>query len=314
MYDQANFNAINEEIASELDALVIPTTSNMQYANLEAVIASLHKIFQSVIDKHVPTATSHHNIRISNRSIALLTEKRRLCRLLNRRLNNQRAQPSEIASIHSSINQIGLMIKNSLCDDFSQFYRRRLQQINSNSDAFNTVRQFSNFKRKSHHIDAIFMDENNKQLVSSPEDIAEEFANHFLKNHELTANIVSPVERPVQQLKEIECQLPESDQGILTSATEVAEIIMTRKNKTSTGDDNMPTTVLKKLSFDNIVRITIIFNQLLASAFFPSTWKRAIGCPIPKPGKDSGYIGNWRPISLLNSISKFLEVIMKRRI
>lgn len=341
MYDLANVDAINEEIASELDALLIPTTSNMHRADLEVLIASLHKIFKSVIDKHVPTTTSHHNIRISSRSKALLTEKRRLCRLLNRRLNNQRAQPSEIASIHSSINQVGVMIKNSLCDDFSQFYRRRLQQINSNSDAFNTVRQFSNFKRKSNHIDSIFLDENKQQLVSSPEDITEEFASHFLKNHELTANILSPVEGIVQQsinklnsanciiqfnetiraniesddqLREIESQLPESDQGILTSATEVAEIIMMRKNKTSTGDDNMPTTVLKKLSFDNVVRITIIFNQLLASAVFPATWKHAIGCPIPKPGKDPGYIGNWRPISLLNSISKIFEVIMKRRI
>ncbi len=218
----------------------------------------------------------------------------------------------------------------SLQDDFSQFYKRRLQQINSNNDAFNAVRQFSNFKRKSNSVDAIYLDEQKQLLVSSPEEIAEEFATKFLKNHQLTANVASPAEELVKNsidhLNAIHCKIglndniradienDESDKGILTSATEVTEIIMSRKNKISTGDDNMPCTVLKKLSFANVLRITIIFNQLLAVAYFPAVCKHAIGCPIPKPGEDSSYIGNWRPISLLNSLSKIFEVIMKRRL
>lgn len=103
-------------------------------------------------------------------------------------------------------------------------------------------------------------------------------------------------------------------QDILTSATEISEIITSRKNKISTGDDHMPVTILKKLSFDNLLKITIIFNQLLAAAFFPAVWKHAIGCPIPKPRKDITYRGNWRPISLLSAISKIFEIVLKRRI
>lgn len=90
--------------------------------------------------------------------------------------------------------------------------------------------------------------------------------------------------------------------------------MMTRQNKTSVGDDNTVIAVLKKLSFDNLLKITIIFNHLLASAFYPSAWKHAIECPIPKPDKDSTYIANFRPISLLNSISKIFEIILKRSI
>lgn len=193
--------------------------------------------------------------------------------------------------------------------------------------------------RNTKYIDSIFLDESRIASVSDPNEIANEFANHFMKNHGLTSNDSSTADVIVQQsvdaletincgiafneliradivnehqLNEINELLPESNRHILTSVDEVSEIINARPNKTSTGDDNMPITVLKKLSFENLLKITIIFNQLLAAGFFPSAWKHAIGCPIPKPGKDASCIVNWRPISLLNSISKIYEIILKR--
>lgn len=192
MFDQADFYAINHEIASKLDELLIPTTSNIQRFDIESIVSSLHNIFQSVIDKYVPTTSTPFNIRISNRSKALLNEKRRLCRLLNRRLNNQRAQPTELAAIHSLINQISVMIRKSLCDDFSKFYKRKLQQINSNSDAFNTIRQFSKYKRKSNSVDLIFLDKQKQILVSSPDEIVEEFANQFIKKSSTYSQRLKP--------------------------------------------------------------------------------------------------------------------------
>lgn len=99
-------------------------------------------------------------------------------------------------------------------------------------------------------------------------------------NEEIRADIETD-----EQSREIDNSLPDFQRGILTSVEEVTEIIMTRQNKTSAGDDDMPITVLKKLSFENLLKITIIFNHLLASTFFPTAWKHAICCPIPKPGK-----------------------------
>lgn len=185
LFDQADFDGINQEISEKLDELFIPTTSNLNCNDIESIATKLHEIFQSVIDKHVPASSTNSVIRISNRSISLLKEKRRLCRLLNRRLNNQRALQQEIGAIHSSINQVSIMIKNSLCDDYSKFYHRRLLQIRNNKDAFNVVRQFSNFKRKSTNVESIFLDENKLQPVSDPAEIVNEFGSHFMRNHEI---------------------------------------------------------------------------------------------------------------------------------
>lgn len=146
LFNRANFDAINEEIGTKLDELCIPTDSSMQYNDIDAVINVVHQIFQCAIANHVPSTTTSSRIHISNRSLRLLKEKRRLCRLLNRRLNNQRVPTQEVSRIHSSINQVGIMIKNSLCDDYSNFYHRQLQQIRSNKDAFNVVRRFSQYK------------------------------------------------------------------------------------------------------------------------------------------------------------------------
>ncbi len=171
LYNQANYDEINQEISIELDKLLIPTTTNLRCDDIESIVSSLHEIFQSVIDKHVPSSSEKSSVRISNRSVSLLKEKRRLCRLLNRRLNNQRAVQQEFVAIRGSINQIGIMIKNSLCDDFSKFYQRKLQQIRNNRDAFNIVRQFSQYKRKSSDISSIFLDENKHTSISNPIEI-----------------------------------------------------------------------------------------------------------------------------------------------
>jgi hypothetical protein len=56
-----------------------------------------------------------------------------------------------------------------------------------------------------------------------------------------------------------------------------------------------------------------IFNSCLKLCSFPKKWRHATVIPIPKPGRDHSDPSNYRPISLLSSISKILErVILKR--
>jgi hypothetical protein len=59
--------------------------------------------------------------------------------------------------------------------------------------------------------------------------------------------------------------------------------------------------------------IAKIFNRSLALNYFPTQWKGAKIIMLPKPSKNHVYPLNYRPISLVNSIGKFNEKnILKR--
>jgi hypothetical protein len=57
-----------------------------------------------------------------------------------------------------------------------------------------------------------------------------------------------------------------------------------------------------------------IYNSSLKLCYFPKEWKHAVVVPIPKPGKDPSNPSNYRPISLLSSISKVFERIILKRL
>jgi hypothetical protein len=52
----------------------------------------------------------------------------------------------------------------------------------------------------------------------------------------------------------------------------------------------------------------------MCRVYFPNTWKHASVIPIPKPGKDHSNPLNYRPISLLSSVSKIFEKIILKRL
>jgi TPP-dependent 2-oxoacid decarboxylase len=71
--------------------------------------------------------------------------------------------------------------------------------------------------------------------------------------------------------------------------------------------------ILKNISRKTTVQLTYIINSVLKLNHFPDQYKTAIVVPIPKAGKSLNKKDNFRPISLLNSISKVIEKIMYRR-
>ena len=78
------------------------------------------------------------------------------------------------------------------------------------------------------------------------------------------------------------------------------------KPKTSSGDDGISMKLLKKISEPLIPSLTILINQSLVTGIFPHEMKLAKVLPlIKKPNVFD--IGNFRPISLLSSLSKILE-------
>ena len=94
---------------------------------------------------------------------------------------------------------------------------------------------------------------------------------------------------------------------------ELDKLIDKLPNKTSSGFDNISNILLKKLKTCIIGPLVEIFNCSLATSTFPQKMKLAIVVPLHK-GQSTMDLGNYRPISLLLTISKLLEKIMYTRV
>ena len=56
-----------------------------------------------------------------------------------------------------------------------------------------------------------------------------------------------------------------------------------------------------------------LFQRMLQLGIHPTSWKTAHVLPVPKPGADLHAARGYRPIALLNVLSKVMESLMKDR-
>lgn len=104
------------------------------------------------------------------------------------------------------------------------------------------------------------------------------------------------------------------DSSTLTKPKEIREIIKRLKSKKSPGQDGVRNVMLKHLPRKGLVYLTKIFNGCIKLMYFPTTWKHATVVAIPKSKKDVTLPTNYRPISLLSSLSKVFERIILNRL
>ena len=84
------------------------------------------------------------------------------------------------------------------------------------------------------------------------------------------------------------------------------KVITDFKPKTSVGDDGISAKILKLASNALAEPIKVLINQSLTTGVFPTRYKLARVMPLlKKPNKKD--IDNFRPISLLSSVSKVIE-------
>jgi hypothetical protein len=99
--------------------------------------------------------------------------------------------------------------------------------------------------------------------------------------------------------------LQELDLGT-TSQVHICDIIKSLKPKNSCDIDGISTKLLQKLANEISWPLAHIFNLSLTTGIFPSRLKSSRTVPIFKAGR-SDLCDNYRPISLLSTLSKVLE-------
>ena len=98
-----------------------------------------------------------------------------------------------------------------------------------------------------------------------------------------------------------------------TDPFEILTLIKSLKPKKSTGHDNISALFIKNNKDTLSKPISIILNKSIESGTVPNACKIAKVVPIYK-SKDKEQFTNYRPISLLPSVSKLLEKIVHKRV
>lgn len=100
----------------------------------------------------------------------------------------------------------------------------------------------------------------------------------------------------------------------ITSPKEIIETLKTLPNDKAPGHDSVDYRLLKNLPRKAIVQVLHIINTIIKLQYWPKSWKQAIVIPIHKSGKNPTQPTNYRPISLLPSLSKVTEKIILTRL
>ena len=187
-----------------------------------------------------------------------------------------------------------------------QYYSNKLKEnVKNPAKTWETLSEIMGRKKKSETIEKINI---NGLPVSDPQKIATEFNSFFSRVGTEISNSVPPVDKKPEDYINYGREIPNLN---LTNTTpeHVIKTIGKLKPKNSCDVQGMSTKLVKFIGREISVPLAHIFNLSLSNGEFPTKLKQCRVIPIFKSGSQLD-CDNYRPISLLSSISKVLEKIV----
>jgi hypothetical protein len=99
-------------------------------------------------------------------------------------------------------------------------------------------------------------------------------------------------------------------ENILTTEDTVRKLLLDLNVSKQGGDDGITNKMLKLIANPLSCPLSRLFNRILQEGVFPNCWKHGILVPIYKNKGSKSLIVNYRPVILLNSLSKLFEKVV----
>ena len=148
--------------------------------------------------------------------------------------------------------------------------------------------------------------------IHDSKQIANEFGHYFSKIGKTYADKIKPSKTNISDYLKV---IPRNVKSLYltpTTNSEIIRLINKLPNKKSTGYDGIDNVILKHIKECISPTIATLFNLSMLEGKFPDMMKLAEVVPLYK-SKEMHLLNNYRPISLLITISKLLEKIMYAR-
>lgn len=223
--------------------------------------------------------------------------------------NNLRRQWQRNRDTHtkSVVNKLTREILHECTLHKNKSFGDRLAQLNHASKQFWHITKI--IKNRHNIMPPLRDPHSNKKLFSNTKKAAV-IAESFEKAHHTThqwhdASVANIVNASTQKISNTTPDILSSVK-YFTKPREIKQIIRNLKNKKAPGEDGINNIIIKHLPTKAIVLLAKLYNACMAIGYFPTAWKSAKVIAIPKPNKDNTNPLNYRPISLLSSLSKIL--------
>ena len=198
--------------------------------------------------------------------------------------------------------------------DIKEAKQRYFDQIftaykNDMKKTWKTVNETLNRNKKNSNVASIFY--HNGNVLSNAKDIANAFNVYFAN---IGKNLASEIEQNITDNADytqyVSTPLTETKlQFKCITDNDTQRAIDKLENKSSSGHDGISNKLLKLLKIELSKSLTLIINQMITTGIFPDSFKISKITPLFKKG-DVSMLSNYRPISLLPTISKIFERIL----
>ena len=170
---------------------------------------------------------------------------------------------------------------------------------------WDTLKDILNKKKRKSKFPAYFLCKN--KHVSGAQNIANKFNEYFTNiGPDLASSIDTSNKAPFDSYLNTPCS--NSFLFQYTNPADIAKIICQLKPKSSAGYDNISAKLLKEITDSISCPLSKIINQSMCTGIFHSKLKLAKVIRLYKKDDEKEF-GNYRPISLLSSISKIFEKV-----
>jgi len=279
-------------------------------ANPDSNYNILHEIIQNGMNKYMPLKTRkfnkyrHRNSKWISQGIIHSIQYRDKLYQKVRQTPTTSPMHNQLSTNLKTYNKI---LKKAIQVAKKQYYEKQFNRFkNDIKHTWTTIKDILNKTcDKKKNPDAFNI---NNRIVNDSQEVADEFNKFFIGIGPRLASEIPPVDN-----EHFSDYLKNPCPQILSfrplSENDVMIIIEKLCAKSSCGFDNLSNKLLKDLKTELCKPLTLIINQSLRHGIFPEKLKIAKVIPVYKNG-DETITTNYRPISLLPSISKIFEKVI----
>lgn len=303
-YDRADWVSY-EHLMQQLPELDLVSPADIDNA-LVVFISQIKMAFDDSVPKRV--IHSNNDSYLSAESLSLIAKKN----AVNRRLHNRNTTPLDKVQLKHRRIRLANDIHSSVFRDRCTRWGKLIARMSRSKNEFWKLAKIA--RKKNNNNNCFGQMSKGDRVFSNKSDIANAFAEQFADAH--TAFVVknnSLDKRVDREFNILLCENSTAPVGYF-DIDDLLVIVSNLRCSKAPGLDGVTNLMCKRLPFAALEHLLCIFNSAYAIGYWPSSFKTAIVVPIHKRGKDVKKTESYRPVSLLSSLSKLMERLLKAKI